>query len=156
MGDLVMVKGMQFWGTHGYYPEENVFGAKFIIDVTAEADETLMCQYDQYEGGGVSYVTLYEAAKRVCTKEQHKLLQRIAQRIADEIFEDAPQTEKVTVTVKKPFVSIGSVVDYTSTTITRTGKGAKSDGKAEAYTGINPLLENTEYKEGAAGKKEKS
>jgi dihydroneopterin aldolase len=145
MGDLVIAKGMQFWGTHGYYPEENKFGAKFIVDVEAEADEDLMCQYDQYEGGGVSYMTLYACAKKVVTEEQHKLLQRVAQRISDEIFEMAPQAEKVTVTVKKPFVAVGGVIEYTAASITRTGKGAKSDGKAIPYTGINPLKKEGEY-----------
>jgi dihydroneopterin aldolase len=82
MADLVIAKGMQFWGTHGYYPEENKFGAKFIVDVEALADEDAMCQYDELEGG-VSYMTLYGCAKKVVTEEQHKLLQRVAQRISD-------------------------------------------------------------------------
>jgi dihydroneopterin aldolase len=142
MGDLVIAKGMQFWGTHGLYPEENKFGAKFVVDVEAEADEEPMCQHDQYEGGGVSYLTLYACTKKVVTEEQHKLLQRVAQRISDEIFDKAPQAEKVTVTVKKPFVAIGGVVEYTAVTITRTGKGAKSDGSAVPYEGINPLKRN--------------
>jgi dihydroneopterin aldolase len=129
---------MQFWGTHGFYPEENKFGAKFIVDVEAVADEELMCQHDQYEGGGVSYITLYECAKKVVTQEQHKLLQRIAQRISDEIFDAAPATKQVTVTVKKPFVPLGGILDYTGTTIVRTGKGARSDGSAVPYTGVNP------------------
>jgi dihydroneopterin aldolase len=139
MADIVIAKGMQFWGSHGYYPEENKFGSKFVVDVEAVADEDLMCQYDQFEGGGVSYVTLYECAKKVVTQEQHKLLQRIAQRISDEIFDAAPETQQVTVTVKKPFVPIGGILEYTGATIVRTGKGAKSDGNAVPYTGINPL-----------------
>jgi dihydroneopterin aldolase len=145
MADLVIAKGMQFWGTHGYYPEENKFGAKFVIDVEAAADEDAMCQHDQLEGG-VSYMTLYGCAKKVVTEEQHKLLQRVAQRISDEIFTQAPQVERVTVTVKKPFVAVGGVIEYTAVSITRTGKGAKSDGNAVPYTGINPLKKDeTEY-----------
>lgn len=138
MADIVKAIGMQFWGTHGYYPEENKFGAKFVVDVEAVANEDDMCQYDELSGG-VSYITLYEAAKKVCTEEQHKLLQRIAQRISDEIFDAEPDTQQVTVTVKKPFVPLGGILDYTGCTITRTGKGAKSDGNAIPYTGINPL-----------------
>jgi dihydroneopterin aldolase len=139
MADLVIAKGMQFWGTHGFYPEENKYGAKFIVDVEALADEEAMCQYDQYEGGGVSYMTLYGCAKKVVTQEQHKLLQRIAQRISDEIFDKEPKVEKVWVTVKKPFVAVGGIIDYTGVSIIRTGKGAKSDGNAIPYEGINPL-----------------
>ena len=130
--------GMQFWGTHGFFSEENKFGSKFVIDVYAESDETGKCQNDDYSTG-LSYLTLYNVAKKVVTTEQHKMVQRIAQRIADDIFDEAPCCEKVTVTVKKPFVPIGGVVEYTGCTITRTGKGANSDGNAVPYTGINPL-----------------
>ena len=42
MSDYVIAKGMQFWGTHGYYPEENIYGAKFIVDVVAEVGVTFL------------------------------------------------------------------------------------------------------------------
>jgi dihydroneopterin aldolase len=139
-----MAMGMQFWGTHGLFPEENKFGAKFIIDVTVESDETMKCQNDEYEGG-VSYLMLYNASKKVVTMEQHKMVQRIAQRIADEIFDASSAVERVTVTVKKPFVPIGGIVDYTGCTISRSGKGAGSDGNAMPYTGINPQVMQPGY-----------
>lgn len=142
-----IAKGMQFWGTHGYFPEENKFGAKFVIDITCESDETGKCQDDDYSQG-ISYLVLYDCAKRVVTQEQHKMVQRIAQRIADEIFDASDVVESVTVTVKKPFVAIGGIVDYTGCTITRTGKGANSDGNAVPYTGINPLENAGAYNDG--------
>ncbi len=147
MADLVVAKGMQFWGTHGMFPEENTYGAKYIIDVVAEADVFDMCQHDQFEGG-LSYQLLYKKAEHVCTRERHKLLQRIAQRISDEIFDEAPQIKKLTVTVKKPFVPIGGIVEYTAATIERTGKGANSDGNAVPYTGIDPILEKEKQENG--------
>jgi len=67
------------------------------------------------------------------------MVQRVAQRISDEIFDASDAVERVTVTVKKPFVPIGGIVEYSGCTITRTGKGAASDGNATPYTGINPL-----------------
>ena len=79
------------------------------------------------------------------TTEQHKMVQRIAQRISDDIFEASDAVEKVTITVKKPFVPIGGIVEYTGCTITRTGKGAASDGNAVPYTGINPLEDQKGY-----------
>ena len=136
--------GMQFWGTHGLFPEENKFGAKFVVDITAESDETNKLQNDDFSGG-VSYLTLYNVAKKVVTTEQHKMIQRVAQRIADEIFDTCDAVEKLTVTVKKPFVPIGGIVEYTGCTITRTAKGADSDGKALPYNGINPLNKDESY-----------
>lgn len=143
---ITIAKGMQFWGTHGFFPEENKFGAKFVIDIEAETDETGKCQDDDYSTG-ISYLVLYNCAKKVVCCEQHKMVQRIAQRISDDIFDAYPATEKLTITVQKPFVPIGSVVEYTGCTITRTGKGANSDGIATPYTGINPLAEKEGYAE---------
>lgn len=80
------------------------------------------------------------------TAEQHRMVQRIARRIADEIFDAASAAERVTVAVKKPFVAIGGIADYTGCTITRTGKGAHSDGGAVPDTGINPLESESEDK----------
>ena len=48
---ITIAKGMQFWGTHGFFPEENKFGAKFVVDITAESDETGKCQNDDYSTG---------------------------------------------------------------------------------------------------------
>lgn len=121
-GDLLLAHGMQFWGTHGHFPEENVFGQKFIIDAEASYDMDKVCYSDELEDC-FSYATMYEITKRVVTGEQHKLLQKLAQRIADEINAAYP-LDFVKVTVKKPFVSIGGVIDYTGVTIIRKGTAA--------------------------------
>ena len=117
--DVVFVHGMQFWGTHGYYPEENKLGQKFVVDVEAALDMTAMCQTDDLSKG-FSYVTIYEITKRVVTLEEFKLLERLAQRIADEIMA-AYLIKWVKVTVKKPAVAIGGIVDYAGISVVRGG-----------------------------------
>lgn len=116
-GDILLAMGMQFWGTHGYYPEENVFGQKFIIDVRCSYDMEKMGKTDDLEAG-LSYVTVYETTKKIVTGTQYKLLQALAEHIAREINQ-AWDLEWVEVTVKKPFVAIGGVLDYTGVCIRR-------------------------------------
>lgn len=143
MGNCITIaKGMKFWGSHGLHPEENKYGARFEVDVEGESDETAKCQDDSYEGG-LSYLAFYDAAEKVVTTERHAMIQRIAQRIADEIFDKCPTAEKLTVTVRKPSVPLGGILDYTACTIVRTAKGANSDGNAKPYTGINPLVDDS-------------
>ena len=121
-GDLLLAKNMQFWGTHGAFPEENVYGAKFVIDVEVSYDMAKVGESDDL-GDGFSYVDLYQTAKRVTEKEQWKLLQKLATRVAEEIHACAKSKgfalDSVKVTVKKPFVAIGGVIDYTGVTIVR-------------------------------------
>jgi len=114
---LLLIKGMQFWAKHGHFAEENVLGQRFVVDVEVQVDMHAMCETDDLSTG-LSYVTVYEITKKVVTGEQHKLLQRIAQRIADEIIKAYP-IEAVRVTVKKPSVAIGGIVDYTGCSIIR-------------------------------------
>ena len=121
-GDLLLAKGMQFWGTHGAFPEENVYGAKFVIDVEVSYDMAKVGESDDLKDG-FSYVDVYQASKRVTEKEQWKLLQKLATRIAQEIQVSAESKgfvlDSIKVTVKKPFVAIGGVIDYTGVTIVR-------------------------------------
>ena len=122
-GDLLLAHGMQFWGTHGDNPEENVYGQKFVVDVEASYDMDKVCHSDRI-ADGFSYADVYAITKQVVTGEQHRLLQRIAQRVADDINAAYP-LDFVKVTVKKPFVAIGGVIDYTGVTIVRKGRAAQ-------------------------------
>ncbi|MHA1712701.1 MAG: dihydroneopterin aldolase [Candidatus Ranarchaeia archaeon] len=118
--DLVIVKGLQLWGTHGNFPEENKLGQKFVVDVEVSYDMMEMCLTDNLDAG-LSYSTVYKIAKKIVTTEQHKLLQRIAQRIAEDIIKAYP-IKQVKVTVKKPCVPIGGILDYTAVSIVREPK----------------------------------
>lgn len=115
--DLVIVKGLQVWGTHGNFPEENKLGQKFIVDVEASYDMTEMGLTDDLEAG-LSYATLYKIATRIVSTEQHKLLQRVAHRIAEEVVKVFP-VHQIRVTIKKPSVPIGGIVDYAAVSIVR-------------------------------------
>lgn len=127
--DILIVKGAAFWGTHGYYQEENKFGQKFIVDVEVNVDMKKQCETDELDSG-YSYVTIYNIIKKVIVGEQHKLLQRIAQRIADEVIKSYP-VNQVKVTVKKPHVAIGGIVDYTAVQVVREPEMKDMEGMNE-------------------------
>ncbi len=115
--DLLLLKDLEFWGTHGHWPEENKLGQRFVVDIEVSVDMQKMCDTDDLDTG-LSYVTVYGIAKKVVTTEQHKLVQRIAQRIADEVIKAYP-IKQIKVTVKKPSVAIGGIVDYVGCSIVR-------------------------------------
>ncbi|QGP91099.1 Dihydroneopterin aldolase [Neomoorella glycerini] len=115
--DLLLVKGMQFWAKHGYFPEENTLGQRFVVDVEVSIDMSHTCTTDDLTGS-LSYMDVYAIAERVATKEQYRTVQRIAQRIADEIIAAYP-IKQVRVTVKKPSVAIGGIVEYSGCSIVR-------------------------------------
>lgn len=115
--DILIVKGASFWGTHGHFPEENKLGQKFIVDVEVDVDMKKQCETDELDDG-YSYSIVYNIIKKVITKEEHKLLQRIAERIADDVINSYP-VNQVIVTIKKPHVALGGILDYTGVQIVR-------------------------------------
>ena len=124
--DKLIVKNMRFWGHHGYFPEENKYGQEFDVDVEATIDMSAMCEKDEFDWQ-ISYVALFKAAKKIVESEQHKLIQRVAYRIIEEIFETTPSSG-VKVTVMKPGAPIGGIFDYTACTIERSRQEMQQGG----------------------------
>ena len=87
------------------------------MDVEARIDMTDMCEKDEFVWE-ISYVALFKAAKRVVEEEEHKLIQRIAYRIIEEVFKDTPASE-VEVTIRKPGAPLGGIFDYAGCVIRR-------------------------------------
>jgi len=115
--DTIGLKGATFWAYHGATQGQRETGQRFVVDVEAETDTTQMAQTDDLKSGA-NVTFLYQCVKKVVAGEQHATLQRIAQRIADEAFVDKRITE-IRVTVKKPFVPLGGIIDYSFVTIVR-------------------------------------
>ncbi|MFN7117894.1 MAG: dihydroneopterin aldolase [Saprospiraceae bacterium] len=100
---IIALEGMRFFAHHGFYEEEQIVGGHFVLDVYVEADISGATMTDElYEEAdedseedqsplSVNYETVYLLCKQEM-KEPAKLLETVAQRIADRIegyFENA-------------------------------------------------------------------
>ncbi len=117
--DILKSNGMIFWGNHGLTHEQNVMGTKFIIDIEVVLDMSNQFAEDQLSSG-LTYTDLFQITQQVITQEHYKTIQRVAQRIADEVRgASGTPIEQVTVTVKEPYPAIpGSNVEYVGFTLT--------------------------------------
>jgi len=90
---IIALEGMHFRAPHGFYPEENVTGNDFMLDVYVEADTTLAAKTDKlYEEPeedaeedapplSVNYETIYLLCESEMRKPVSKLLENVVQRI---------------------------------------------------------------------------
>lgn len=93
---IISLEGMHFYAYHGFYEEEQIVGTHYLLDVYVDTDISKAAMADElYEPVeedseededplSVNYETVY----LLCKKEmQHKskLLETVAQRIADRI-----------------------------------------------------------------------
>ena len=98
-GDVVELRGLRVVGTHGVLAEEQSRSQPFEVDIDVGADLSTAGRTDDL-GDTLDYGAVVAAAVRVVGDEHHALLERLAQRIADEVLAD-PRAAWVTVRVVK-------------------------------------------------------
>ena len=114
--DRIELRGLRAVGTHGALPEEQLRAQPFEVDLDLQVDLRPAGQSDDL-ADTVDYGALAEAVERVITKERFQLLERLAERIADEVRRDQ-RVEEATVTVRKLRPPVA--VDLTSAAVTIT------------------------------------
>lgn len=108
---IIALEGMRFHAPHGYYPEEQVLGNDFILDVLVSTNFFMAAIRDElYEEAEdedeetspntVNYETLY----LICQMEMRKpskLLETLVNRIADRISKHFDEVTGIVVRLRK-------------------------------------------------------
>ncbi len=112
---------MKFYGYHGVFPEETKLGQRFVVDLAVELDLSKAGKSDDL-AKSVSYADLYQVCQKVTEKETYKLVETIAERIAEDVLHTFPLIDCCTVKVIKPDPPIPGHYDSVAVEITR-GRG---------------------------------
>jgi 7,8-dihydroneopterin aldolase/epimerase/oxygenase len=99
MADRLELRGLRVLGTHGALPEEQVRAQPFELDVDIEADLSDAGRTDSLDDT-LDYGAVLTVVERVVAGERHQLLERLAQRVAEEVLADE-RVDAVTVAVRK-------------------------------------------------------
>jgi len=112
----IAIKGADFFAYHGFYPEEQKLGTKFMVDVEVAFRPAMAGIRQDDIGHTVDYEQLYEI---VCNEMKHtrKLIETVAQSIADVIKEKYPYVDSVKVALKKMHPPMPGKVDHSGVTI---------------------------------------
>lgn len=116
--DKIIIKDLKLFCYHGVNPEEKEEGQNFLFDITAFVDLTVPCKTDNVEDT-VSYAKMIKTVRRVAQSEKNDLIERVAQRIADEILSEFDKVNSLIVTVKKPEAPIKAEFDYVAVSVER-------------------------------------
>ena len=116
----VYVENIRVYGYHGCLPEEALIGSDYRVDIWVEGDLSVSAVSDQL-ADTIDYVTLC-----ACVREEmatpSKLLEHVAQRIVDRIFEASENVNEVNVKVYKINPPIGGHVKTVAIELCRTKK----------------------------------
>jgi dihydroneopterin aldolase len=97
--DRIELRGLRAVGIHGLLPEEQLRAQPFEVDVDVELDLRPAGASDHLRDT-LDYGQLAEAVARVVTGDRCALLERLAERIAEEVGAD-PRVTSVSVAVRK-------------------------------------------------------
>lgn len=96
-----MLNNMQFYGYHGLFPEENRLGQRFNVDVELFLDLKKPGKTDEMTDS-VDYGHAYELAKQIVEGEVKKMIEAVAESLAEKLLVSFGLLQACTVRVTKP------------------------------------------------------
>lgn len=116
--DKIKIEDLEVFANHGVFPEENVLGQKFLVSAVLYTDIRKAGLTDDltesiHYGEASAFITKY------LKSHTFKLLERIAEGLAEEMLVQIPGLQKVEIEIKKPWAPIGLPLKTVSVTIER-------------------------------------
>lgn len=118
MSDKIILRGAQFHGKHGVSPEERIVGGRIIVDAEIEYDLTRAGLSDNL-ADTISYADVFKTIRPLVEETESLLLEGLARKIADALFEKFP-VDALTIYVRKQPPPIRGVVESAGVEIRRT------------------------------------
>jgi dihydroneopterin aldolase len=100
--DKIVMTGLQFYGYHGVFPEENAIGQRYQVDIEMHLPLDKSGLSDKLEDT-INYAEVYEVIRRIVEEGRtFKLIEALAEYIAATILQTYATIDEVTVRVVKP------------------------------------------------------
>jgi dihydroneopterin aldolase len=114
---IIRVEGMEFYAFHGCYEAEQIVGNKFVVDLTMETDISVPSASDNIDDA-LNYHKAYNVVKEQM-QIRSNLLEHIAKRTVDALYNTFPQLKKVTIKVCKLNPPVGGQIKSVSVEFSR-------------------------------------
>ncbi|MCF6302957.1 MAG: dihydroneopterin aldolase [Devosiaceae bacterium] len=116
--DVIILKGLAFYGYHGVTPEEGKVGCRFSLDVTCGLDLRAAAASDDVEET-ISYELIFNVVRDSFSEKTFKLLETLAQHIVDRLFNAYGDIDWIQIRVAKPEAPIPVVTGEFAVRLTR-------------------------------------
>jgi 7,8-dihydroneopterin aldolase/epimerase/oxygenase len=116
--DKIFVNQMEFYGYHGVFPEETKLGQRFVVDLMVLVDLKKAGQTDELEYS-VNYGELFQVCKEIVEGKPYKLVEAVAEKIAETVLGQFTLVSEVTIKVIKPDPPIPGHYQSVAVEITR-------------------------------------
>lgn len=116
--DQIKIKDLTVFANHGVFPEENVLGQKFVVSAVLYTHTRRAGKTDDLQQS-IHYGVVSQAITAYLQEHTCKLLETVAEGLAEELLLKVPHLEAVTLEIKKPWAPVRLPLDTVSVQITR-------------------------------------
>jgi len=116
--DRINIKNLEVFAKHGVTPEENVLGQKFLISAALYTDLRLAGKSDNL-AESLDYGDICCYIKAFVEGNTFRLIEAIAERLAEELLIENPALQKVWLEIKKPWAPVAIALETVSVEIER-------------------------------------
>lgn len=108
----IILENMEFHAFHGFLEHENEIGNTFLVSISMEIDTEKAGKSDNLQDT-LNYQSVYYAVRKEM-KVQSKLIEHVAQRILNSVFNEFPQIQELEVKLSKLNPPLGGKVEKVS------------------------------------------
>lgn len=116
--DKIHIRNLEVFARHGVFPEENALGQKFVISAVLYTSVRKAGKTDDLTES-IHYGEVSHFIKEFVEKNTWKLLETVAERLAEELLLKTKGLEKVRLEIKKPWAPVGLPLETVSVEIER-------------------------------------
>lgn len=116
--DEIRISNLEVFGHHGVFAEENTLGQKFLVSAVLYTDTRRAGQTDQLEYS-IHYGDVCHTIKQIMEEQNYKLLETVAETIADRLLKKYDLLERIQIEIKKPWAPIKLPIDTVAVRIER-------------------------------------
>ena len=116
--DVINIKNLELFAKHGVYPEENSLGQKFIISAALYMDLRKAGTSDELDNA-LDYGKVCITIKRFVESSIYKLIESVAEHLAEKLLIENTALRKVWLEIKKPWAPVSMHLETVSVEIVR-------------------------------------
>lgn len=116
--DQIKIENLEIFANHGVFQEENVLGQKFLVSATLYTDTRRAGKTDDL-GASIHYGEVSQFINSYMKSHTYKLIERVAEGLAEELLLHTEHLQKLELEVKKPWAPVGLPLESVSVKIVR-------------------------------------